>query len=422
MVEAPYFSMIMCTQIQIILLCPCPLRDTPLCPHHVHLLPVPHHPNNNNSNNLPHSHDPVTANLPANETPITHYPLNHPAEYAPSGFRLRLPTVLQSHISWSPPCTSKEWEHCAVYKLRHRTGITSTSTKLNGTTTTTNTTTTTTTLNHTSHGAKKQSGQVQKGSIIKTGRESCCPVTKANRGRLEAGWTKVVRRLCLDCAGGHKDADADADVDAQGGSGGRELRKNGWDRKGDTSKVGLKGDLAESRETLAVVVEEENNKGKTVPSSQSRRAESSVGITSMIGRGRQGISIGGVSSRRGSSVAGGSRYSEACGVNKGVTVGTKASSVVGKPQVAGLRGDGSWITTTKGSCENSGRKSYGARGGGWGESSGRRIGLERVSSVISERMGTGRGWGVTRSAVQERGKGKFLGRGGGKACFAKKLE
>ncbi|KAK4164363.1 hypothetical protein QBC43DRAFT_353294 [Cladorrhinum sp. PSN259] len=146
----------MCTQIRLLLLCPCPHRDTPLCPHHLNLLL------------LPRSTPPPS---PSSSSKTLF-------GYTKEGYKLRIPTVLQSHISWTPEFQQCQWIHCAGYKLRHRKAVNSTTNTSDG-------------------------GYLR--YKVERGKELACPVTRGNTGRpLEAGWTKVLRVLCSECRDGHQ--------------------------------------------------------------------------------------------------------------------------------------------------------------------------------------------------------------------------
>ncbi|KAK4225597.1 hypothetical protein QBC38DRAFT_255744 [Podospora fimiseda] len=120
----------MCTQIRLLLLCPCPSRDTPSCPHHKNLLPPLSKPTETG----------ITGNCVKTWT-------------NEEGYKLRLPTVLQSNVNW----IEYKWQHCSGYKMRY--------------------------YHHTTH--------------VAIGKETMCPLT----GK-EKGWTKVVKRVCEDCVEG----------------------------------------------------------------------------------------------------------------------------------------------------------------------------------------------------------------------------
>ncbi|KAK4186190.1 hypothetical protein QBC35DRAFT_347794, partial [Podospora australis] len=77
----------MCIRIHLLLLCNCPHRDTPICPHH---------------NCIRNTNEQISLE-----------------RYTTQGFNTRLPTVLQGHRDWT--ATEKEWDHCAAYRLRNRT-------------------------------------------------------------------------------------------------------------------------------------------------------------------------------------------------------------------------------------------------------------------------------------------------------------
>ncbi|KAK1828778.1 hypothetical protein QBC39DRAFT_227726, partial [Podospora conica] len=89
----------MCRQTIPLFRCSCPLRNDPLCPHHIHL--------------VPHAHVALECRPAPGHAPDG------------SGWRLRWkPSQPQGHPAWDELTGEATWERCGRYKVVHGAGHT----------------------------------------------------------------------------------------------------------------------------------------------------------------------------------------------------------------------------------------------------------------------------------------------------------